>query len=124
MGWTADHAAKGKHNFRPGRTHPVKLQEIILTKRVDRATPGIFASCVTGKVIPEATIAVTAVDNVAIEYLILLLKDVRVRSISTVGSADERLSEKVTLGAKEIHVVYIEQDPDGGPGDVFEAIVH
>ena len=99
-----------------GGAGKVNIQDLSLTKYVDKSSPNLMMACSNGKHYPEAklTIRKAGGDN-QVEYLIITLKEVLVSSISTGGSGGEdRLTENVTLNFAQVQVDYQPQKADGG----------
>lgn len=96
----------------------VNVQDLSLTKYVDKSSPDLMLHCCNGKHIPECKMAIRKAggDN-PLEYLVITMTDVIVTSVSTGGSGGEdRLTENVTLNFAKVQVEYKEQTPSGGVG--------
>jgi type VI secretion system secreted protein Hcp len=95
----------------------VSVQDISLTKYVDKASPDLMLACCNGKHYPEAKLTVRKAGEKPLEYLIITLTDVMVTALSTGGSGGEdRLTENVTLNFSKVKVDYTEQTATGGTG--------
>jgi type VI secretion system secreted protein Hcp len=95
----------------------VSVQDISLTKYIDKASPVLMQYCSVGKQFTDAVLTVRKAggDN-PLEYLVLTMKDVIVTSLSTGGSGGEdRLTENVCLNFSQYKVEYQQQKPDGSP---------
>ncbi len=95
----------------------VSVQDITLTKYIDKSSPVLMQYCSVGKQFTDAVLTVRKAggDN-ALEYLVLTMKDVIVTSLSTGGSGGEdRLTENVSLNFSQYKVEYQQQKPDGSP---------
>lgn len=103
-----------------GGAGKVNVQDISLTKWVDRSTPDLFLACCNGKHFPKASLIVRKAGEKPLEYLKIHLEDLIISSVSTGGSGGEdRLTENISLNFGKIKVEYTEQDTKGGPGKQF-----
>lgn len=93
----------------------VSVQDISITKWLDKSSPVLMQYCSTGKQFTEAVLTVRkAGGDSPLEYLIITMKDVIVTSISTGGSGGEdRLTENTALNFSQYKVEYQPQKPDG-----------
>ena len=104
-----------------GGTGKASVEELSVTKYIDKATPKLFESLVTGKHIAEAKIVVRSAVGNPVEYLKYTLKDIMVSSYSTGGSSgDDRPTESVSLNFAQIKMSYVEQDASGRAGAATE----
>jgi type VI secretion system secreted protein Hcp len=96
----------------------VNVQDISLTKWIDKSSPDLLLACCNGKHFDDATLIVRKSGETPLEYLTLTMTDVLITAVSTGGSGGEdRLTENVTLNFAKIKVDYVEQTEKGGPGD-------
>ena len=103
-----------------GGTGKASVEELSVTKYIDKATPKLFESLVTGKHIAEAKIVVRSAGGNPVEYLKYTLKDIMVSSYSTGGSSGEdRPTENVSFSYGKVEVEYTELNPDGTPKQVI-----
>lgn len=110
------------HVARGGGAGKVSVQDVTITKLVDKATPNLIKACCNGKHFEEAVITVRKAGENPLEYIILTMKDVLVTNVSEGGSGGEdRLSESITLNFAEFSYVYVPQKRDGGPEGKIEA---
>jgi type VI secretion system secreted protein Hcp len=103
------------HVLGGGGSGKVNVQDVSLTKYIDKATPNLMAACCSGEHIPKATLTVRkAGGKEAVEYLIIEMEDVLVASVSTGGSGGEdRLTENIALNFSKFKVKYQPQDQTG-----------
>lgn len=95
----------------------VNVQDLSLTKYIDKSSPELMLNCCNGKHIPKATLTVRKAGEKPLEYLIITMEEVMITSVSTGGSGGEdRLTENVTLNFAKVKVNYTEQTPTGGAG--------
>jgi type VI secretion system secreted protein Hcp len=97
-----------------GGAGKVSVQDISVTKYVDKASPNLIQWCCSGKHYKEALLTVRKAGGTPLEYIKIKLNEVLVSSISTGGSGGEdRLTENVTLNFAEFDYTYTPQKPDG-----------
>jgi len=102
---------------RNGVAAPDCIQDLSLTKFVDRASPDIILDAVLGRNIQNGTLTMRKAGEHPLEYLVLTLSDVTISSYSTGGSGGEdRLTENITLHFQRMEGAYRQQQPDGTLG--------
>ncbi len=102
------HIAKG------GGAGKVAVQDLSVTKYVDRSSATIMSKIATGEHISEAIITVRKAGKQPLEYIIITMEDVLISSYSTGGSGGEdKLTENVTLNFATVKAVYVPQKADG-----------
>jgi len=95
----------------------VNVQDLSLTKYIDKSSPDLMLFCCNGKHLKDAKLTIRKAGENPLEYLVITLEDVIISSISTGGSGgDDRLTENVTLNFGKVKVDYTEQDSKGGAG--------
>lgn len=95
----------------------VNVQDLSLTKWIDKATPDIILATCNGKHIPEAKLTVRKAGETPLEYFVITMTEVLISSYSTGGSGGEdRLTENVTLNFAKVKIEYKEQTATGGVG--------
>jgi type VI secretion system secreted protein Hcp len=93
---------------------PACAEPLSVTKFVDRATPPLVTSAALNTTIPSATLTVRKAGETPIEFLVLNLAGVTVKSLATGGSTGEdRLTENVSLGFTSATITYTPQKADG-----------
>lgn len=112
--WGASNAGSG-HAGGGGGSGKANIQDISVTKYVDKASPILFGKCCEGNHIKEAVLTVRkAGGKDPLEYLKLTLTDILVSSVSTGGSGgQERLTENVLLNFAKFKLEYTPQKADG-----------
>jgi len=92
----------------------VNVQDISVTKYVDKASCALMSRCASGKHITTGLLTVRKAGDTPLEYLKITIEDMIVAAVSTGGSGGEdRLTENVTLNFAKVKVDYQEQKPDG-----------
>jgi type VI secretion system Hcp family effector len=114
---------QGLHQPGSGATGPTRrrgdviLEDIVLTKELDKSGPKIAEGLCKGKVYPKVEIHQTAsyTDAGRVTYLAYELKNVLVTSynVSGSGQSDEVPVEQFALNFEEIKVTYTETDRAG-----------
>src|SRR5215204_4702992 len=111
--WGMSNSGTG-HTGGGGGAGKVNVQDVSVTKYVDKASTVLLASCACGKHHKEATLVVRKAGDKPLEYLKIKMTDVLITSVSTGGSGGEdRLTENVTLNFSKVNVEYVAQKQDG-----------
>ena len=100
----------------------VNIQDISVTKYVDKGSAALMMHCATGKHITNGMLFVRKAGEKPLEYIKIKIEDIMVSAVSTGGSGGEdRLTENVTLNFSKFKVEYQEQKADGSgvPGGEF-----
>ena len=116
LNWSWGMSQSGNmHTGTGGGAGKVSIQDLSLTKFVDKATPNLMMHCSSGKHVPKVTLTVRkAGGDAQVEYLIINLEEVLISSLSTGGSGnDDRLIENITLNIAKVTVDYQPQKADG-----------
>ena len=93
-----------------GGAGKVNVQDISLTKYVDKSSPILMKMCCNGEHFDEAVLTGRKAGKDALEYLKITMSKVLVSSISTGGSdAEERPTENVTLNFAKFEVGFRHQ---------------
>lgn len=102
----------------------LSVQDISLTKFVDRSTPTLWMFCANGKHIATGMLTLRKAGENPLEYVTIELKDIMITSCSTGGSGGEdRLTENVTLNFAEFTMTYTIQNADGTAGEAIPVTV-
>lgn len=97
-----------------GGSGKVNVQDISLTKYVDKASTNLMRACCNGEHLSEATLTVRKAGKNPLDYVKIKMSPVLVTSLSTGGSGGEdRLTENVTLNFAKMEVGYTPQKEDG-----------
>jgi type VI secretion system secreted protein Hcp len=104
------------HVARGGGAGKVDVQDISLTKQVDKSTPNLMQHCCKGTQFETATLVCRKAsgDGGQLEYVKLVMKHVIITSVQGGGSeSDDNLFENVSLNFGEYTITYVPQDNDG-----------
>jgi type VI secretion system secreted protein Hcp len=123
LAWSWGMSQSGStHSGSGGGSGKVSVQDLSLTKYVDKSSPMLQLACCNGKHFKEALLTVRKAGEKPLEYLKITMKEVIITSISTGGSGGEdRLTENVTLNFAEFKTEYTPQKPDGSGDAAVEA---
>lgn len=121
LAWSWGAAQSGTtHMGKGGGSGKVNVQDITVTKYVDRSSPNIWTAVAKGDHSADATLVVRKAGGTPLEYIVIKMKEVLVTSVSTGGSGGEdRLTENISLNFAEFSFTYTEQKTDGTAGDVI-----
>ena len=116
--WGESDNTAASRKSKAGRTAPDCIQDLSLTKFVDRATPDIIMDAVLGQIINQGTLTLRrAGGKEQQDYLTLTLTEVTISAYSTGGSlGEDRLTENVTLHFQKMEGTYRQQQQDGSLG--------
>jgi type VI secretion system secreted protein Hcp len=93
------------------------IQDLSFTKYIDAASPELIMKTINGQVIVDAKLTVRKAGATPLEFLVLTMTNVTVKSYSTGGSGGEdRLTENVTLRFGRMLGTYTKQDATGAAG--------
>jgi type VI secretion system secreted protein Hcp len=100
-----------------GGAGKVSVQDLSVTKYVDKATTNLMRYCCNGKHFPTAELIVRKAGETPLEYLKILMSKVIITSVSSGGSGGEdRLTENVSLNFETVEVFYTPQEGSGSGG--------
>ena len=103
------------HVARGGGAGKVSVQDITITKRVDKCTPTIIKACCSGKHFDEAKLTVRKAGDNPLEYVVLTMKDVLISNITQGGNGGQELiNETITLNFADFTYTYVPQNRQGG----------
>lgn len=104
-----------------GGSGKVNVQDLSITKYVDKASAPLLGHCATGKHIKKGTLIVRKAGDKPLEYLKIEIKDLLVSHVSSGGSGGEdRITENVTLNFSHFKYIYQMQEKDGSGGPKVE----
>lgn len=92
----------------------VAVQDLSITKYIDKSSPTLLQFCCNGKHISKGKLIVRKAGKDPLEYIVIELKDIIVTHTSLGGSGGEdRLTENVTLNFREFNLKYTPQKDNG-----------
>jgi type VI secretion system secreted protein Hcp len=94
------------------------VQDISVTKYIDKSSPTLLLNTMNGKRIASGELVVRKAGlKQPLEYLKIEMKDILITSLSTGGSGGEdRLTENVSLNFGRYRLTYTPENQDGTPG--------
>ncbi len=95
-----------------------RVNDLTVSKYVDKASPGLFQNCCIGKSFATATLTVRkAGGDSPVNYLVYDMDEVFITNVSTSGSDGGGIAtETVSLNFAKMTVTYTEQNADGSAG--------
>jgi len=113
------------HSGGGGGAGKVAVQDISITKYIDKSSPVLQLSCCNGKHFKQAVLTVRKAGEKPLEYLKITMKDILISSVSLGGSGGEdRLTENISLNFAEFKTEYVPQKKDGTGEAAIEAAWH
>ncbi|MCP4408408.1 MAG: type VI secretion system tube protein Hcp [Gammaproteobacteria bacterium] len=110
------------HSGTGGGAGKVSVQDMSITKYVDKSSPNLYKACCNGKQFEEATLTVRKAGEQPLEYVIIKMSPVIITNISTGGSSgDDLITENVTLNFAQVGISYTPQKSDGSGDAAVEA---
>ncbi len=104
-----------------GGTGKVNVQDLSVTKFIDKSSPTLMLKCAQGEHIKKGTLVVRKAGGNPLEYVKIELDDIVIASVSTGGSGgEERLTENVSLNFAKVKVTYTPQKDDGSKDSEVE----
>ncbi|GJD52998.1 Protein hcp1 [Methylobacterium crusticola] len=118
LAWSWGAAQSGTTHMGGGSgSGKVAVQDLSVTKYIDKSSATLFQHCCNGKHITKGKLIVRKAGEKPLEYLTVELEDIIVTHVSLGGSGSEdRLTENVTLNFATFHVKYAVQNKDGSKG--------
>jgi type VI secretion system secreted protein Hcp len=102
------------HTGSGGGGGKVAVQDLSFTHYIDKATPVLLKYCASGKHLTDATLTVRRAGGTALDYVKITMSDLIISSVSTGGaSADDRITENVTLNFAKVKFEYTPQTDKG-----------
>lgn len=97
-----------------GGAGKVSVQDLSITKYIDKSSPTLMLACCNGKHFSSAFLTVRKAGENPVEYQKIKMSDVLISSLSSGGSGGEdRLTEHMTLNFAHFEVTYTPQKQDG-----------
>lgn len=102
------------HTGSGGGAGKVNVQDLSITKYVDKSSKNLIENCSNGKAFSEANVIVRKAGENPLEYIKIKMEQVMVTAVSTGGSGgEEKLTENVVLNFAKVSYTYTPQKPDG-----------
>ena len=103
----------------------VAVQDLHITKFIDKASPILTKFCCNGKHIAKGSLVVRKAGEHPLEYLKIDLEEVLITSYTTGGSgAEDRLTENISLNFAKFTATYTPQSETGSAEGKVEAKWH
>jgi type VI secretion system secreted protein Hcp len=92
----------------------VSIQDLTITKKVDKSSPLLFQHCCDGTHITDGKLTVRKAGGEALEYMKVFMEKIYVTGYQTTGSdGQDSLVEQITLSFKKVGIRYTPQLDDG-----------
>lgn len=100
------------------------VKDISFSKMLDKASPLLFASAVSGMHIPKATLTLRKAGGDQVEYLVIQFEDLLVSSFQSGGSEGATApTESFSLNYAQMTFSYSPQKPDGTLDSPVTAVI-
>lgn len=97
-----------------GGAGKASVEDISITKYLDRASPILLKHCLSGIHIKEALLTVRKAGGKPLEYVKMKMKDAIISSVRTGGSGrEEQLTETLSINFANVEFEYVPQKADG-----------
>lgn len=115
LSWTWGATQTGTtHSGTGGGAGKANVQDLSVTKYIDKATPILLKHCLSGIHIKEAILTVRKAGGKPLEYVKIKMGDAIVSALHAGGSGgDERLTETLALNFSKVELEYVPQKADG-----------
>lgn len=89
------------------------LCRVVVVKQIDRSSPSLWGSAVTGQHFPSISIEVLLSGGEGSPYYQVALKNAQIENLATLIEGEERGKESVTLKSESIEIGYTPINPNG-----------
>ncbi|MBR9985433.1 MAG: type VI secretion system tube protein Hcp [Desulfosarcina sp.] len=97
-----------------GGAGKANIQDVSVTKYVDKASTNLLRKCCNGAHLKKAIMTVRKSGENPVDYVVIQMEPIMVTSVSTGGSGGEdRLTENITLNFAKVKFSYTPQKDDG-----------
>jgi type VI secretion system secreted protein Hcp len=122
LGWSWSMSQSGTTHMGSGSgAGKVSVQDISVSKYIDKTSPTLASHACNGKHIPKGKLIVRKAGDKPLEYITIDLTDIIVTAVSPGGSGgQDRLIENVTLNFGKFKYVYTTQASNGSAGPQVE----
>ena len=101
-----------------GGAGKVNVQDLTVTKYVDKASCDLMYHCASGKHIAKGQLIIRKAGEKPLEYLVIKVENVLISHVSTGGAhGQERLTENISLNFAKVAAEYKTQDEKGAGKD-------
>jgi type VI secretion system secreted protein Hcp len=99
---------------RGGGAGKVQVNDLVITKCVDRSSPILLKQCCSGKHMKTAVMVVRKAGGTPLEFVKITMEDLIISAVNHGGSGtDDKLTENVTLNFARVKFEYVPQKKDG-----------
>lgn len=111
--WGASQSGSA-HSASGAGSGKANVQDLTITKWVDKSSPVLYQHCLKGTHLKEAILTIRKAGDSPLEYVKVKLIDAIISSISAGGSGgQDRLTESVTINFAKMDLKYTPQKKDG-----------
>lgn len=105
-----------------GGASAVSVDDLVVVKFVDKASPNLFAACAKGTHYKDALLTVRKAGGEQIEYLKIHMETVIISSYHVGQEIDsnEKIKETISINCARIKIEYAPQAGEGGAGGTLE----
>ena len=96
-----------------GGAGKVHIQDLHVTKKLDKASPLLFLACATGQHLKEAILTARKAGKTQLEFLVFKFRDLLVSSYQTSAGGDDVPTDQVSFNFARIEIEYRPQKPNG-----------
>jgi type VI secretion system secreted protein Hcp len=123
LGWSWGVTQSGTmHQGGGGGGGKVSVQDLKITKLIDKSTPNLIQACCSGRHIGDAFLTLRKAGGDSLEYFKMTLHNVIITSVSTESSSESIIpKENVTLNFAAVEICYTPQTNRGQGGGSVSA---
>jgi len=116
--WGLNQTGSGHRSSGLG-TGKVDINDINVSKLIDKSSPSLMLACASGKHIPKGKITVRKAGENPLDYLTIDLEGILVSAYQTSGNegSPEKLRENVALNFAKVKIEYWTQNEKGAKGE-------
>lgn len=104
-----------------GGAGKVNVQDMSITKYLDKASTVLMQKCCSGKHFPSAVLVCRKAGDTPVEYFKVTMEEVLVTSVSEGGGGGEdKQTENISLNFAKVKVEFTPQDSAGAAGGASE----
>jgi type VI secretion system secreted protein Hcp len=116
--WGMNQTGSGHRSSGSG-TGKVDINDISVTKLIDKSSPSLMTACANGKHIPKGKITVRKAGENPLDYLTIDMEGILIAAYHTSGSegSPEKPTENVALNFAKVKIEYWTQNEKGAKGE-------